>query len=108
MERAEPVPAVGTGRAHAVLSCAASSTGTGTGACHASTGTRQAGPGRFWTVLSLTVLVPAHLNRPVWPSITERVQSRCHHLMITKKSARMEQQQNVLRINSYLLSTKTE
>ena len=69
MERAEPVPAVGTGRAHAVLSCAASSTGTGTGACHASTGTRQAVPGRFRAVLSRTMLVPAHLDQPVWPSI---------------------------------------
>jgi len=69
MERAEAVPAAGAGRARAVLSCAASSTGTGTGACRASTSTRQAGPGRFRTVLSRTVLVPARLNRPVWPSI---------------------------------------
>ena len=69
MERAEAVPAAGAGRARAVLSCAASSTGTDTGACRASTGTKQAGPGRFRTVLSRTVLVPARLNRPVWPSI---------------------------------------
>jgi len=60
MERAEAVPAAGAGRARAVLSCAASSTGTGT---------RQAGPGHFRTVLSRTVLVPARLNRSVWPSI---------------------------------------
>jgi len=58
MEWAEAVPAVGVGRARAVLSCAASSTGT-----------RQAGPSRFRTVLSRTVLVPARLNWPVWPSV---------------------------------------
>ena len=69
LEQAEAVPAAGAGRARAVLLCAASSTGTGTGACRANTDTRQAGLGRFRTVLSCTVLVPARLNWPVWPSV---------------------------------------
>jgi len=69
MERADAVPAVGPGRARAVLSCAASSTGTGTGACRASTGTRQAVSGRFRAVLYRTVLGPARLDQPVWLSI---------------------------------------
>ena len=58
MERADAVPAVGPGRARAVPSCAASSTGT-----------RQAVPGRFRAVLYWIVLGPARLDQPVWPSI---------------------------------------
>jgi len=84
MERTEAVPAVGAGRARAVLSCAASSTGMGAGACRASTSTRQAGPGRFRTVLSRTVLVPARfvveppeLSGPHAPIIVSKTSDRC-------------------------------
>jgi len=79
MERADAVLAVGPGGARAVLSCATSSTGTGTGACRASTGTRQAVPGRFRAVLYRIVLGPARLDQPVWPSI--------HGTSFTKKYA---------------------